>query len=186
MAVVEEAKAELKKRRQPFDKEIQIGIMVEIPSAAVVADLLAREVKFFSIGTNDLIQYALAIDRVNEHVAYLYRPLHPAVLRLVRETIRAAHNHDIPVGMCGEMAGEPMFALVLLGLGLDELSMNSTAIPVVKSVLRGTTLEQAKDPAAPTTTSTSWPARSTTASPPRRRTSSPSPSRSSASSASRS
>jgi phosphoenolpyruvate-protein phosphotransferase (PTS system enzyme I) len=97
------------------------------------------------VGTNDLIQYALAIDRVNEHVGYLYHPLHPAILRMVRYVVDAGHAAGVRVGLCGEMAGEPMFALVLLGLGLDELSMNSTAIPIVKSVLRGATLSAAKE-----------------------------------------
>ena len=128
----------------PFDAKLPLGIMVEMPSAAMVADLLARECDFLSIGTNDLIQYALAIDRVNEHVGYLYHPLHPAILRMVRYVVDAGHAAGMRVGMCGEMAGEPMFALVLLGLGLDELSMNSTSIPVVKSVLRGSTLSAAQ------------------------------------------
>lgn len=142
--VLEEAKAELTREGKPFDPKLPVGIMVEMPSAVMVADLLAKESDFLSVGTNDLIQYALAIDRVNEHVGYLYHPLHPAILRMVRYVVDAGHAAGVRVGMCGEMAGEPMFALVLLGLGLDELSMNSTAIPVVKSVLRGTTLEQAR------------------------------------------
>jgi len=110
-----------------------------------VADLRARECDFMSIGSNDLIQYALAIDRGNEHVGYLYHPLHPAILRMVRYVVDAGHAAGVRVGLCGEMAGEPMFALILLGLGLDELSMNSTSIPVVKSVLRGARLGAARE-----------------------------------------
>ncbi len=144
-AVFDEAKGELEREGVPFDAKVPLGIMVEMPSAVMVADLLAREVDFMSVGTNDLIQYALAIDRVNEHVSYLYHPLHPAILRMVRYVADAGHAAGVRVGLCGEMAGEPMFALVLLGLGLDELSMNSAAIPIVKSVLRTATLTAAKE-----------------------------------------
>jgi phosphotransferase system enzyme I (PtsI) len=113
-----------------------VGIMVELPSAALIADRLARECDFFSIGTNDLIQYTFAIDRQNKDVAYLYRPLHLAVLRTLQRICDAGREAGIPVSMCGEMAGEPLYVLVLLGLGLAELSMNGPSIPLVKRVLR--------------------------------------------------
>ena len=145
MTVVEEVRAELRRRRIPYDKEMPIGIMIEIPAAAIVADLLARETGFFSIGTNDLIQYSLAIDRVNEHVSYLYEPLHPAILRLIRRVVEAGHDAGIPVSMCGEMAGEPFYSYALLGLGLDELSMNAAAIPRVKRILRKSVAYEAKE-----------------------------------------
>ncbi|MFL5273525.1 MAG: phosphoenolpyruvate--protein phosphotransferase [Anaeromyxobacteraceae bacterium] len=130
-----EAREELRKEgvetRMP-----PVGIMVELPSAAMIADRLARECEFLSIGTNDLIQYTMAIDRQNKDVAYLYRPLHLAVLRMLKLVCDAGRVAGIPVSMCGEMAGEPIYALVLLGLGLDELSMNGPSIPLVKRVLR--------------------------------------------------
>jgi phosphotransferase system enzyme I (PtsI) len=135
-------------RGVPFDPELEVGVMIETPSAAVIADVLAREADFFSIGTNDLIQYALAIDRVNEHVAYLYRPLHPTVLRLVRDVVRAAHTRGIPVAMCGEMAGEPIHTQLLIGLGIDALSMNAVSLPRVKKIVRATRLADARALAA--------------------------------------
>jgi len=142
--MLEEVKADLDRRGIPYDRKIQVGAMIETPSAALVADHLSDEVDFLSIGTNDLIQYALAIDRVNEHVAYLYRPFHPAVLRLIRNIVDVAHDRGIPVSMCGEMAGEPMYTLLLLGLGIDSLSMNALALPRVKKIVRASRLEDAR------------------------------------------
>jgi len=133
---LEQAKAELTAEGIPFDPALPMGIMIETPSAALVADHLAQEVDFFSVGTNDLIQYCLAVDRGNEHVAYLYEPLHPAILKALKMICHAARTAGIEVGMCGEMAGEPLYSLVLLGLGFDELSMNAPGIPRVKRVLR--------------------------------------------------
>ncbi len=143
--VVEEARDSLRKEGIAFDEEIPIGIMVETPSAALSSDILARKVKFFSIGTNDLIQYTIAVDRGNERIAYLYDPFHPSVLRLLRIIIEHAHDMGIPVAMCGEMAGDPLATVILLGLGLDIYSMSAFTIPEVKRIIRTVTMWEAEE-----------------------------------------
>jgi len=141
---LEECREELKKEGREFRPAIPLGIMVEIPSAVWIGDVLAKEVNFFSVGTNDLIQYTLAIDRVNENIAYLYNPLHPAVIRSLSQIIAAAHQQGIQVGMCGEMAGDPLFIPILVGLGFDELSVAPTIVPEIKEVIRAVTLDGAR------------------------------------------
>jgi phosphotransferase system enzyme I (PtsI) len=140
---LEEARAALVAENRAVGTPL-VGIMIETPSAAIIPDLLAAEADFFSVGTNDLIQYCLAVDRGNEHVAYLYEPLHPAVLRALQNIGRAARGAGIELGMCGEMAGEPFYCMVLIGLGFQELSMNAAGIPRVKQVVREVKLEDAE------------------------------------------
>ncbi len=142
--VVAEAAAELAREGLPHDPDLGLGIMIETPSAVLAADLLAAECDFFSIGTNDLIQYTLAMDRGNSRVSYLYQPLHPAILRAIDRTVRAAHGAGIEVGLCGEMGSETRLAEVLLGLGLDEISLHGAALPKVKQVIRWTERAEAQ------------------------------------------
>jgi phosphotransferase system enzyme I (PtsI) len=144
-AILEECKAELLARGQAFDKNLKVGAMIEIPSAAATVDLLGEHCDFFSIGTNDLIQYMLAIDRGNDRIAHLYEPAHPAVLRTLKRIVEDAHRLNVPVGVCGEMAGDPDFAPLLLGLGVDSLSMAPPSIPAVKFLVRSMKMSDARE-----------------------------------------
>jgi len=146
--LVTECMAELRSQGVPFDENIQIGAMIETPSAVIVADSLAKRLKFFSIGTNDLIQYSLAVDRMNERIAHLYEPTHPAIVRLIKTTVDAARRHNIPVSVCGEMASDPVLAPLLLGLGIDELSAALPLVPQVKFIIRRLKMDEAKELAA--------------------------------------
>jgi phosphoenolpyruvate-protein phosphotransferase (PTS system enzyme I) len=143
-ALVEKGKDELRAEKIPFDEKIEIGAMIEIPSAALIADTLARHAKFFSIGSNDLIQYTLAADRTNEKVSHLYEPTHPAIIRLIKMTVDAAHQHGIWASVCGEIAGDPALAPLLIGLGVDKLSAAATVVPQVKYIIRKLKLSEAQ------------------------------------------
>ena len=142
--MLNQAAESLEKDGIPYGANVKIGAMIEVPSAVIMADILAREVDFFSIGTNDLIQYSLAIDRVNKQVSHLYQPLHPAVLRMVRRVVEAARGAGIQVYMCGEMAGDPVNLPVLLGMELDAISMNPISIPAIKMLVRLVSLKESK------------------------------------------
>jgi phosphotransferase system enzyme I (PtsI) len=143
-ALVEKCKAELRAEKIPFDEKLEIGAMIEIPSAALIADTLAKQAKFFSIGSNDLIQYTLAADRTNEKVSHLYEPTHPAILRLIKLTVDAAHQHGIWAGVCGEIAGDPALTPLLIGLGVDELSAAPPVVPQIKYIIRRLKLTEAE------------------------------------------
>src|SRR5688572_4563318 len=130
--LVELYRGELDAEGVPYDKSMEIGVMIEIPAAALIADILGKRAKFFSIGTNDLIQYSLAVDRLNEKIAHLYEPTHPAILRLIHMSVEAARKNGIWVGVCGEMAGEPFVAPLLLGLGVEALSAAPLSVPRIK------------------------------------------------------
>ena len=135
-AMLDECKEELTAEGKEFNKDIKVGIMIEVPAAAIISPILAKYVDFFSIGTNDLCQYTLAVDRMNEAIGSLYQPLHPGVLRLIKHVIDASHEQGKFTGMCGELAGDPVATMILLGLGLDEFSMTASSIPLIKNILR--------------------------------------------------
>ena len=143
--ILEEVKQELRTEGKKFDEDIEVGVMIEVPSAALTADLIAKEADFLSIGTNDLIQYTLAVDRVNENVAQLYEPLHLSILRLIKNIIDSGHTAGKWVGMCGEMAGDPSFTMILIGLGLDEFSVSSVQVPKIKKIIRSITLKDSRE-----------------------------------------
>ncbi len=140
-----EIKEDLIRQKIPFDENIPMGIMIEVPSAAINADILAREADFFSVGTNDLVQYILAVDRISEKIAYLYNPLNLAVLRMLKHIVDTSRDHDIPISICGEIAGEPQYTMVLLGLGFRRLSMSPTYMFQVKRLVRSVTIAECEE-----------------------------------------
>ena len=144
-ALLDQCKAELRAEKVPFDDNLELGVMIETPSAAIIADSLAKRVQFFSIGTNDLIQYTLAVDRMNEKIAHLYEPTHPAIIRLIKSTVDAAHARKIWVSVCGEMAGDPVFVPLLIGLGVDELSAAPPLVAQIKYLIRRLKFSEAQE-----------------------------------------
>lgn len=144
-AILEDAKQELRHAKISFQENIEVGIMIEVPSAAMIADLLAHEVKFFSIGTNDLVQYLTTVDRGNESISYLYNPAHPGVIRMLKMIIEAAHAAGIWVGVCGELAGDPIFTPLLVGLGIDELSTSAILLPRIKKAIQSLNIATCQD-----------------------------------------
>ena len=147
-AMLQECKDELRSRGVPFNASVDVGVMIEVPSAALTANLIAPHVRFFSLGTNDLVQYTLAVDRVNERVAYLYEPTHPAIIRLIKHTIDTSHEHGLWTGICGEMGGNPIMVPLLMGLGMDEISVSPSQVPLVKDVIRKIRYSEAEQLAA--------------------------------------
>jgi phosphotransferase system enzyme I (PtsI) len=143
-ALWDQVRDELREENHAFNPDVELGMMVETPAAVAIADLLAQETDFFSIGSNDLIQYTLAVDRGNSRISHLYEPMHPSVLRMIADTVKAGHKHDIWIGMCGEVAGDALYSVLLVGLGLDELSITAYMIPEVKRIIRGITYDEAK------------------------------------------
>jgi len=143
--ILEEAKEELRRHNEPFDENVSVGVMIEVPSAALIADLIAQEADFMSIGTNDLLQYSLAVDRGNERIAHLYEPSHPGVLRLIHDIIRAGKDNGCWVGMCGEMAGVLAYAVLLVGMGIDGLSVATVSVANVRAAIRATRKSYAEE-----------------------------------------
>ena len=141
-SILQDAKEDLDEEGVKFDRNLKIGMMVEVPSAVVMMDHFAHEVDFFSIGTNDLIQYALAVDRSNKDVAGLYTASDPSVLRLIQMSVKTAHEHNVPISMCGQMCGNPLYTMFLLGLGLRSMSVTPAAIPEIKRVCRSVNIPQ--------------------------------------------
>jgi phosphotransferase system enzyme I (PtsI) len=144
-AICEEVREELREQGIPFNEKMEIGVMIETPSAVLIADALAKEANFFSVGSNDLIQYTLAVDRGSVYFAHLYEPFHPGVLRLIGRTVNVAHDNRIWVGLCGEMAGDPLGAVLLVGMGMDELSTSVYRVPEIKTVIRSITYAEARE-----------------------------------------